>query len=259
MTTHSLPSPLPHPTLGRLVIGVLLATIALVATAAVAGAHASFSGAAALPGDTDQVLTMEVPHEKGDGPFNVDVAVSLPAGWRAVSCAAQASWTCVVDQSNGQVFRFAKQAGAAPADDETFHFTVHTPASAGSGVFPTVQTYSTGDVVRWIGAAGTSNPAPILGTTAAAVTVPPATAAWSMPPTDSSTSAPSGSTSSTSSSTTSSTSTSTTAPSISSTTVPDSSGDGGDGSNIGLGLAAAAFVLVVGGAGAWVVRRRIRP
>ncbi|HEY7628625.1 MAG TPA: DUF1775 domain-containing protein [Ilumatobacteraceae bacterium] len=129
-----------------------------------ASAHAVFvnpPGSVAI--GSDVTLTMNVPHEREEGIYNVDVAVRLPQGWNGVSCQSKATWTCSIAPSSGyDVVHFAKDASAAPAEDETFVMTVHAGGSAGTVSFPTLQTYSTGEVVGWVGAPGSAEPAPVL-------------------------------------------------------------------------------------------------
>ncbi len=154
--------------LSRPVVLVLGAVMLLVALfdATPAGAHASFLGApAAFPISTDQSLTMEVPHERDDVTYNVEVKVALGDGWTATGCEASATWTCTHGVQDGrQVVRFVKDAGAGPAADEVFRFSVRTASAVGTFPFPTIQTYNTGETVSWIGQAGSEEPAPVLKT-----------------------------------------------------------------------------------------------
>ena len=151
-------------------------------------AHATFVGApAVVVADTDIALTMNVPHERDDTTFNVGVAIRLPADWTGVACQNKQTWSCSIGvESSLVVIRFDKDPNAAPAEDESFGMTVHSGPTPGSASFPTLQTYSTGEVVAWIGPPGSSAPAPILQVTgappvttqvAATPTIAPSTAA----------------------------------------------------------------------------------
>lgn len=172
------------PVLRRLVLVFALVPVLLGALASAAAAHATFSGApGAVAAGSELTLTMDVPHERDDTTYNVGVVVAMPAGWAARSCEAQATWTCRLDASGARAtVQFTKDAGAAPGQDETFRFAVRAAPSAGAYSFPTVQTYNTGEAVRWIGAAGTAEPAPVLQVTGSAPapsetpTTPPVTA-----------------------------------------------------------------------------------
>jgi uncharacterized protein YcnI len=157
-----------------LAVGVVAIVVGL---ATPASAHASFAGPSSYPSSTDQRLTLDVPHERGDGPNNVKVEVFLPADWRANGCESAAPWHCSVETSDGRpVVRWTKDAGAGPtASDEQFVFNARTGAP-GRATFPVVQTYSTGETVRWIGPPDSDEPAPYLDITAApSSTAPPQT------------------------------------------------------------------------------------
>jgi hypothetical protein len=266
----------------RRTIAPLVVVATLVLMAGRADAHATFvNPPSSVTPDTDVALTMNVPHERGSGPYNVAIAVGLPTGWRAVSCQSQATWSCVTGiEGTRTVIRYSKDAGAARAQDETFHFTVHTGTTLGTFAVPTVQTYSTGEQVAWIqdptGAepaptltvAGTAPPTTPTTTTAPATTAgPETTTTTSSKPDGTTTTVPAattaelGSSTTTADSTTNSTvSTATTAPAPSTsetvTSVPAS-----NGSSSSSGGAAAIVVIalaLVAGAGVavWAYRRR---
>ncbi len=142
-----------------------------------ADAHAVFVGApASVAADTDIALTVSVPHERDDTTYNVGVAIQLPEGWTGSSCPSKPTWTCVIGRESGHdVIRYAKDDGAAPAEDEIFVIDVHTGPTPGTASFPTLQTYNTGETVAWIGEPGTAEPAPSLQVISAAA--PPTTIA----------------------------------------------------------------------------------
>jgi len=150
----------------------LLAAVAAAAmvalTAAPASAHASFPGASPYPSGSDQRLTMEVPEERGDSTHNVGVKVFTPTGWTALGCETSPSWHCeLADESGLAVVRWTKVAGAAPGPgDETFVFTIRV-GPPGKAAFPVHQTYTGGEVVRWIGQSDSEEPAPVLESVAA--------------------------------------------------------------------------------------------
>ena len=159
--------------------------VALFASATAASAHATFTGApGAIDAGTELTLSMDVPHERDDTTYNVDVVVAMPAGWVARSCEAAATWTCRTDTVDTRaVVRFTKAAGSGPAQDETFRFVVRAAPTAGRYAFPTVQTYNTGEVVRWIGAAGSAEPSPVLQVVGSAPVPTEAPATTATPPT----------------------------------------------------------------------------
>lgn len=150
----------------HIIVGAVVVWMTLLVGASAASAHAFFVGApSGFPVDTDQTLTMDVPHERGDGIWNVEVVVALPDGWSPIGCEAKPTWTCGSGTQSGRtVTRFTKDAGAGPAEDERFVFTVHTGSAVGTFSFPTLQTYDTGEQVGWIGPPGSDEPAPQLTT-----------------------------------------------------------------------------------------------
>jgi uncharacterized protein YcnI len=239
-----------------------------------ASAHASFVGApSGYPANSEQTLTMNVPHERDDTTYNVAVSVRIPATWSALSCQSKATWTCSIDVVDGrQVFRFVKTAGSEVAEDETFQFTARTAPAAGTFSFETVQTYNTSEVVSWIGAAGTANPAPTLSTlpggaapqSTPSTTNPDArptttTVVTAPPPGVATTVAPATSVATTTSTLTTSTTiaSATTTPASSTTTTIATTSDGDDddsgGGTTTVGLIA---LIAIGAAGGLVVSRR---
>jgi Domain of unkown function (DUF1775) len=253
-------------------------------------AHAVFVNTpASISADTDVALSMSVPHERDDTTYNVDVAIQLPDGWTGVACATKATWTCTMANESGHVvIQYVKDAGAAPAEDETFQYTAHAGSVLGTVEFPTLQTYNTGEVVAWIGAPGGGDPAPTLEVTAAPPTTPPATPAPTNPPetdppvipaptvaptpttavattipTSASSSSPS--TTATTSSTTTTADTTTTAVSTTEptstttlTTVTQPSDSDSEGGNAGVVVAIVVALLAAAGAGTYLYLRRRR-
>lgn len=177
---------------------VTAAAIALAATlafAAPAFAHVEVTPEQAARGST-ATLTFRVPNEK-DNASTTKVEIVLPpehpvttltpqpvAGWtESTSGTASVAWTA--DAGGGiapdAVQNFVIAVGPLPSDTDTF-------------VFKALQTYSDGEVVRWIeatppGGAEPDFPAPTLTLTGPAV---PTTAAPSTVPASASTTAASG-------------------------------------------------------------------
>lgn len=239
------------------VVAALSAALVLFSSSS-AGAHAGFVGApSGYPANTDQALTLNVPHERDDVTYSVDVVVAMPSGWTALSCQTKATWECSLGTVDArQVVRFTKASGAEAAEAETFQFGARTASAAGSYAFPTVQTYNTGEIVRWIGGAGTDKPAPIL------VTLPGGTAPQSTPSTTNPDAPPATTSASTSitisTSTTSMLPSTTPAVAVPSTiaVLPDDDG-GGNGALVAALVAIA--VLAVGVGSVFVYRHRRLP
>jgi Domain of unkown function (DUF1775) len=149
-------------------------------------AHTEFEDApASIAPDSDVALEMHVAHERGDGVYNVGVAIRLPEGWTGVACETKPTWTCAIaTESQRDVIRFTKDEGAAPAEDESFNITLHSGTTIGTASFPTLQTYNTGEEVGWIGDPGSDEPAPTLELAdASSPTVAPTTAVEPAPTT----------------------------------------------------------------------------
>jgi hypothetical protein len=156
----------------RLVFVVISLAVVVVLFTLPAWAHVTVLSATTVPGDTDQVIRFDAPIERDAN--NADLLVAMDPAWRPVSCQAPAGWTCSAATEAGRpAFRFTT---TTPNDATTFVLTAHSPSAAGTWAFPSIQSYDDGHVSRWIGPAGSEEPAPTITTTAAAVTtVPPTT------------------------------------------------------------------------------------
>lgn len=144
---------------------MVVTAVLLAAAVGSAGAQPTFGDVTSVPADAESALTMSVPHER-DAAHNTRVVITLPAGWDAVACLTKPTWTCALVESDRKAsFAFTKDEGAAPAEDEIFGFTVHSPTHAGTFAFATRQVYSDATVVTW--------PGPILETSVPASTPAP--------------------------------------------------------------------------------------
>ncbi len=166
-----------RPASAILVLLVLFGT-GLIVFATAASAHAVLDSPTA-PVNTTQTLTMNVPNERRDIDYNVDVKILVPAGWPASCVAPQATWSCTtsVDPSSGRnVVHFVKNGGTVLDQNEDFAFSTHTASNEATFRFPTVQKYNTGEEVAWIDDSG-STPSPSLRTVPPGTpTLPPTTA-----------------------------------------------------------------------------------
>ena len=238
-------------------------------------AHVEFEAApATVAPDSDIPLTLHVANE-GEGPddFTVGVAVRLPEGWTGVSCEEKPTWTCEITEVSQRVeIHFDKDEGAAPAEDETFEFTLHSSATLGTATFPTLQTYSTSGEVGWVGDPDTEFPAPTLEvadpaaettTTAAA----PTTAATTPPTTVPATTLAPATTVAEATTTVESATTTTAATgdttvdtaTILESTPTTAAGSDSDGENTGLLIAILLLLAALAAAAIWYLRRRKPP
>lgn len=162
--------------------GALAAAVALAAPAA-AQAHVSVQPAVAQAGSFT-VESVRVPNES-DGAATTKVVVQLPDGFYFASYQAIPGWNVKVAkeklatpaeiEDDGTSFPVEEQikqitftatdekAGIQPGAFQDFPLSVRVPDKAGESLtFKAVQTYSDGEVARWIGAPDADKPAPQL-------------------------------------------------------------------------------------------------
>jgi uncharacterized protein YcnI len=168
-----------------------VAASALAAPAA-ANAHVTLQPNTAAAG-AYTVENVRVPNER-DKASTVKVDLQLPHGFVAVSYEPKAGWVVKVTKA-----KLAKpiQTDDGPIDEEVrritfsghgpngkiapgqfmdFPLSVQIPGKAGDKlVFKAIQTYSNGEVVRWIGAPDADTPAPIVTVVKAGATATAAT------------------------------------------------------------------------------------
>jgi uncharacterized protein YcnI len=130
-------------------------------------------------------LDVRVPNERDDASTN-KVELQLPDRFAAASYEPVPGWTVKVTKAklatpiqtdDGEITEGVKQiTWTADADKDAippgafqdFGLSVQIPGKAGDKVtFKALQTYTAGEVVRWIGAEDSDNPAPIVTVTAA--------------------------------------------------------------------------------------------
>jgi uncharacterized protein len=167
-------------------------TITLVAVAAgalalpaAASAHVTIQPKEAVAGEST-VLNVRVPNERDDA-STVKVQVQMPPGFVSASWESVPGWTVravkqklstpiqtddgPIDEQIGQIVWTAssRRTGIQPGEFRDFPLSVLVPGKAGQALtFKALQTYSNGEVVRWIGAPDADEPAPQLKLTAAA-------------------------------------------------------------------------------------------
>lgn len=170
----------------RLAVAALLALGSLIAGGAPASAHVSVEAGEARQGEDDAVLTFRVPNERS-GATTVVVDIKFPSRTpiASVKPAQKAGWTVTtkrltletpvkiadgeITQSVAEVvFRADSAANGIPADSfDTFQVLAGPlPTGVATLAFPTVQTYSNGQVSSWIEptvpGAEPAHPAPVL-------------------------------------------------------------------------------------------------
>mgnify|MGYP001215868391 CR=1 FL=1 len=158
------------------------ALIALLLIApAVAQAHVALQPATA-PAGAFVVETVRVPNEKDDA-STVKVQLKLPRGFTSVSYAPVPGWTAKVRTAaidppiqtpDGPITTgvdtitwTATDGGIRPGQFQDFPISLLMPEDEGATLaFKALQTYSDGDVVRWIGPADADEPAATITLTA---------------------------------------------------------------------------------------------
>lgn len=157
-------------------IPLLIAVVAL-ALPASAGAHVTLQPEEA-PAEDFVVLDVRVPNER-DNAATTKVDVQFPPGFPFVSYQPVAGWSVQVQMeklakpitSHGeeiteQVSQVTwtadtDQAGVQPGQFVDLPISVQIPDKAGTALtFKALQTYDNGEVVRWIGAPESEEPAP---------------------------------------------------------------------------------------------------
>jgi uncharacterized protein YcnI len=147
------------------VAAVPAASAALVIlAAAAASAHVTVHSKDAKPGGTNATLVFKVPNEE-DKAKTTKIEIDLPTDnpLTGVTAAAPAGWTSQVSAD-----KIVFSGGSISGDDSVqFPVKVAQLPKANEVVFKAIQTYSNGDVVRWIeqapeGAPEPAHPAPTL-------------------------------------------------------------------------------------------------
>jgi uncharacterized protein YcnI len=178
-------------------IAVAVVAASALAAPAAAQAHVTLQPSSAAAG-AFTVLNVRVPTERDDA-STVKVDVQLPHGFADVSYEPRSGWSVEVTKEklaepvqtddgpvNEEVRRITftghGPAGRiAPGQFMDFPLSLRIPGKAGDELtFKAIQTYSDGDVVRWIGAASSDTPAPIVQVTGDVAA--PAAAAPASPP-----------------------------------------------------------------------------
>ncbi len=151
---------------------LVLALGALVLVPA-AGAHVTLNPNE-VPADSFSRFAVRVPTERPDAD-TTKVVVQLPLGLFFVSFQPKPGWTRTVtmekldppvdvfgEEQTERIATVTWEGGKiAPGEFDEFGMSAKVPNQAGQTlVFPAVQTYSSGEVVRWIGAPDADEPAP---------------------------------------------------------------------------------------------------
>jgi uncharacterized protein YcnI len=136
-----------------------LTVAALLALAPAAQAHIQVTPTVAAPNDPVK-FTVLVPGEKTAQ--TTRVTLKIPAGLLPFSYEDPSGWKrTLVKASNGGVDQVVWTGRLAADGFVEFSFLAGTPEKPGTLIWKALQTYSDGSVVRWIGAPGSEQPAPV--------------------------------------------------------------------------------------------------
>jgi uncharacterized protein YcnI len=171
--------------------------VAALAVPAAAQAHVTLQPKTA-PAGAFTVLDVRVPTER-DNASTAKVDVQFPAGFAAVSYQAVPGWkvrvikkklATPIQTDDGPITegvsrmvwtRTSNEGGIKPGQFQDFPISVQIPGKAGDKLtFKALQTYSNGQIVRWIGAPGSDEPAPQVAVTGAQASGAAASAHGSM-------------------------------------------------------------------------------
>ncbi len=155
---------------------VLAATTAMVLAATPALAHVTIQPTEALAGSFFR-FEVRVPNEREEGK-TIRIEVQFPETLFFVSFQPKEGWKRSVQMKTldqpveifgepqtevvGSVTWQATGEGIAPQEFDEFGFSARVPEEEVELVFPSVQTYDSGEVVRWIGPPDSDEPAPIV-------------------------------------------------------------------------------------------------
>jgi uncharacterized protein YcnI len=142
---------------GRVAICAAGAAVLVIVGAAVADAHVTVHSKDAKPGGTNATLVFKVPNEE-DNAKTTKIEIDLPTATPLVGVVPQApsGWTAAVTAD-----KIVFSGGSISGDDDVeFPVKVAQLPKSNTIVFKALQTYSNGDVVRWIDQAAEGGPEP---------------------------------------------------------------------------------------------------
>jgi uncharacterized protein len=158
---------------------LIAALTAAVLVPATAQAHVTLQPNTA-PAEQFTRLDVRVPNERDDA-ATTKIELQVPDGFASISYEPVPGWTAEVttgpletpiQTDDGEITEGVKQitwtadsddAGIPPGAFQDFGLSFRVPGKAGDKLeFKALQTYTGGEVVRWIGAEGSDNPAAIV-------------------------------------------------------------------------------------------------
>jgi uncharacterized protein YcnI len=143
---------------------ILLAAVVALVAASAAQAHVTVNPDTAKAGSFSR-FAIRVPNER-DAAATIRLTVQLPAGLDFVSFQVKPGWRRTVTRSGDRITSVTwtatrSDARIRPGEFDEFGLSARVPAKKGTVlVFPSLQRYSNGETVRWIGGPDADEPAP---------------------------------------------------------------------------------------------------
>jgi uncharacterized protein YcnI len=146
-----------HASAGRVAVVGAGAALLLVVGATAAGAHVSVHSADAKPGGKDATVVFKVPNEESNAKTTkVEIDFPTDTPLTGLVAKAPAGWSADITAT-----KVVFSGGAISGDDSVeFPIKVAQLPNVDKVVFKALQTYSNGDVVRWIETAAAGAPEP---------------------------------------------------------------------------------------------------
>ncbi|MBE2315620.1 YcnI family protein [Solirubrobacter sp. CPCC 204708] len=148
------------------IVAALAATLLVPASA---HAHVTLQPSSAAAGGYTR-LDVRVPNERDDASTQ-KVELQFPEGFESASYAPVPGWTAEVTMDGDRVSTITwtaedEEDAIPPGAFQDFGLSLRIPEEPGAKLaFKALQTYTGGEVVRWIGAEDSDNPAPIVSVT----------------------------------------------------------------------------------------------
>jgi uncharacterized protein YcnI len=145
-------------------ITTLLAALTALVLASAAGAHVTVNPGTAKAGSFAR-FAIRVPNERPRA-ATTRLTVQLPAGLEFVSFQVKPGWRRTVTMQGSRIATVtwtatSSSARIRPGEFDEFGLSARVPNRRGGVlVFPSLQRYSNGETVRWIGPADADAPAP---------------------------------------------------------------------------------------------------
>jgi uncharacterized protein YcnI len=135
-----------------------------------AAAHVTLQPSAGRPADLQRYRVIVPNEETAKATTGVDIR--MPPGITFALVEAAPGWKTQIVKSANAVSELRWRGGNVPPGGYAeLHFIARNPVRTGALVWKALQRYGDGEVVRWIGAAGSDHPAPVTRLSESAVPV----------------------------------------------------------------------------------------